>query len=37
MLSYGTAINEKHTNANVFTIAKQELTQNNQTSSDEKT
>lgn len=36
MLYYGTAINEKYTNVNVFTIAKQELTRNNQTSSEEK-
>lgn len=35
-LYYGTAINKKYTNINVFTITKQELTQNNQTSSEEK-
>lgn len=36
MLYYDTAKNEKHTNVNVFTRGKLELTQNNQTSSDEK-
>lgn len=36
MLYCDIAVNEKHTYVNIFTIAKQELAQNNQTYSDEK-